>query len=462
MNLTEPIVAAFVRGDSAEAMRLLRDSNAHTPQSIADRERLLRFATLLDATRVARGRGDHARTVALAREGVDLALRLEPPERARLMQVLPGLLIEWSRDIREDFDFSTRHALLDRAYAWAMSCRDDRAAAIAAGELAADRAFTGRTEEATIWLDRSRWLANAAGLGETSRARLATALLASLRLDFAGAVRIVESLLPTASTVGPHLLPPQVMRAIWTAPLRPELLPSLIADLESLLASAPWPPLSRAYVTMSIARLHLRAGRPERAIPLLDPREAGALRPMLLVHRSAAHLARGDFHAAELDATEAADTPDSWPRIRTEMGVLAAVARLRLNDAKGAAERFRDAVAQAEIHDSPIGLTVISSADLGRLAELAYGSDVPPIVTTVQEAALPDPAGPPRTHRITAKESRLLHTLLEHPDLRVQELAEHLEVSPNTIKTQLRSLYRKAGVSSRAQLLRAARTRLAL
>jgi LuxR family maltose regulon positive regulatory protein len=56
--------------------------------------------------------------------------------------------------------------------------------------------------------------------------------------------------------------------------------------------------------------------------------------------------------------------------------------------------------------------------------------------------------------------SRELEVLVELPTLRtVEEIAQAMFVSGNTLKTHLRSVYRKLGVSSRRDAVAAARAR---
>ena len=50
---------------------------------------------------------------------------------------------------------------------------------------------------------------------------------------------------------------------------------------------------------------------------------------------------------------------------------------------------------------------------------------------------------------LTAAELRLLHLLPTH--LAFREVADQLVVSTNTVKTQAQAIYRKLGVSSRAE-----------
>jgi LuxR family maltose regulon positive regulatory protein len=57
---------------------------------------------------------------------------------------------------------------------------------------------------------------------------------------------------------------------------------------------------------------------------------------------------------------------------------------------------------------------------------------------------------------LSPAELRLLHFLPTH--LSFRQIAEELFVSPNTVKTQARSVYQKLGVSSRAEAVACART----
>jgi LuxR family maltose regulon positive regulatory protein len=56
---------------------------------------------------------------------------------------------------------------------------------------------------------------------------------------------------------------------------------------------------------------------------------------------------------------------------------------------------------------------------------------------------------------LTAAELRVLHHLPSH--LSFREIASRLYVSPNTVKTHARGIYRKLGVSSRGEAVELAR-----
>lgn len=58
---------------------------------------------------------------------------------------------------------------------------------------------------------------------------------------------------------------------------------------------------------------------------------------------------------------------------------------------------------------------------------------------------------------LTKREAAVLAALEKHEG--TAEIAETLFVSPNTVKSQLRSIYRKLGAHSRAEALAAARLR---
>jgi LuxR family maltose regulon positive regulatory protein len=62
-----------------------------------------------------------------------------------------------------------------------------------------------------------------------------------------------------------------------------------------------------------------------------------------------------------------------------------------------------------------------------------------------------------RTPELSAAERRILRLLAS--DLTLREIGQELYLSPNTVKTHTRSIYRKLGVSSRAEAVRTARLR---
>ncbi|WP_203137319.1 LuxR C-terminal-related transcriptional regulator [Microbacterium sp. JZ31] len=437
--------------------------------AVADNERLLRLTTLTQATAEARSAGEHDRAHALASQGADLVDRLEPHERARIARALPRMMLEWAWAMRGTYDFTRERALLDHAYAWAIASDDFAMAARVAGQLAWDNAFTGRRAIAEEWSDRAEALwkeAGRAGLPVIAHASLA--LLRAASLDFTGALATLDEARASAEA-NPDGAPVRetgfaiaALRMQWEAQADPSRLGRLCAELATLRAAArAAPPLTRLTMSVTLARLHLFAAQPEHALALLADKEGlRTCRPLLQVHRAMAHLMLHDYIAADADASEAPEGISSWPRCQAEMRILRAAARLALGDPDAAALSFREGVAIAGAHELPVALTVVPSADLGRLATLAFGDAPPVIVRGAIAAAALAPARDPGTARLTDREERLMRTLVEHPGLSVKEIADVLGVSRNTVKSQLSALFRKTGVTNRVQLVRLARARL--
>ncbi|MFN8160449.1 MAG: AAA family ATPase [Solirubrobacterales bacterium] len=95
------------------------------------------------------------------------------------------------------------------------------------------------------------------------------------------------------------------------------------------------------------------------------------------------------------------------------------------------------------------------------LAQASQLLDLEPNASLMREwlaeasAELERPGGHPAAAGLTAAELRVLNCLPTHLSLR--EIAEEFVVSSNTVKTQAQSIYRKLGVSSRAEAVAAAR-----
>lgn len=70
-------------------------------------------------------------------------------------------------------------------------------------------------------------------------------------------------------------------------------------------------------------------------------------------------------------------------------------------------------------------------------------------MATIDMARLPTAAA------LTAREKVVLASLAQHDTL--EDVARHLFVTRNTVKSQVRSAYRKLGVSTRTEAIEAAR-----
>ncbi len=203
--------------------------------------------------------------------------------------------------------------------------------------------------------------------------------------------------------------------------------------------------------------------------------------------RITAHLALGEVNAArrQLDSAPAPGTMTRIAEIRIALHESSPVHALRLQSALTAAESPSPAqwteLALLSAWRESLDGGGISTGTAHRAADLVAVegnrwafTGVPRTVVDAALERLPAPAraafagrlagiplgtvAPPRPH-LTPRESEVLRALLEH-DSRA-DIAEALGVSTNTVKSQLRSLYRKLGATSKAEALHTA-ARLAL
>jgi LuxR family transcriptional regulator, maltose regulon positive regulatory protein len=181
--------------------------------------------------------------------------------------------------------------------------------------------------------------------------------------------------------------------------------------------------------------------RPEAAVPDASPPDAAV-----------------PDAAVPAAAVPAAAVPDVTPRERIAALLIAAVARRRLSQAAEAAEAIEQALALAE----PEGACRIF-LDGGPAVRSAMTVLVPPTsrragfagrILERFDAQLPRAAAAadgPAELPLTSSELAVLRFLPSH--MTNQEIAEALFLSINTVKTHLRSAYRKLGVANRRQAI---------
>ncbi|WP_194420360.1 LuxR C-terminal-related transcriptional regulator [Microbacterium abyssi] len=196
--------------------------------------------------------------------------------------------------------------------------------------------------------------------------------------------------------------------------------------------------LSRWYtrlLDLTESSLALAAGDHEAA-RAFAPRGGDAA----LVTIGVAHVAVFDGQyerALRMLGSIAAESPEE----RTSLAVLEAVVLRRLGRSGDAAVAARRACTVAD----------------------AYGLKTPFLLLTAEDRELFDvavPWGPPAggapgmAPKLTERERVILHELVESTN--VNDIAERLHVSANTVKSQRRTLYRKLGATSRDEALAAA------
>ncbi|WP_203136399.1 LuxR C-terminal-related transcriptional regulator [Microbacterium sp. JZ31] len=192
------------------------------------------------------------------------------------------------------------------------------------------------------------------------------------------------------------------------------------------------------------ALLQLALGNVEAAGVLL--RETGGTTPQIRVGLARVELVRGRLHAA-LNAIAALPVEGLSPRTVAEATAIEAAVLLRLPStfrALGAIDRLG---ALARSTGLRLPLAFLPRSDFERVRDALTLRGYGDLFVRVH-AVLPESS----VLTLTTREVALLRALAE-PDASRAGIAEQLHVSVNTVKTQLRLLYRKLGVSDRQTAL---------
>ncbi|WP_216216601.1 LuxR C-terminal-related transcriptional regulator [Amycolatopsis aidingensis] len=214
-----------------------------------------------------------------------------------------------------------------------------------------------------------------------------------------------------------------------------------------------------AYAVPLEQRMALRVGEPAWAVQAAE--RAGQLLPSAGEHavlRAALHTHRGQLTAArrQLRAVLAGDLRPVVPHTLIDAWLLEALLAERACDPR----RAHEAVARALEVAAPRNARRPFLEAGRQIRELLAGGTgrfgrMDGFAATVLDALPAQPAGTADT--LTSRE---LELLTELPSMRTaEEIAESLFVSVNTVKTHLRGIYRKLGVSHRRDAVTAARRR---
>jgi LuxR family maltose regulon positive regulatory protein len=212
-------------------------------------------------------------------------------------------------------------------------------------------------------------------------------------------------------------------------------------------------------VTTAAAHLHLLVGGTDRAAALVRLTPTGTRR-QLAEARLAIAQQRPDDADVLLDGVETHD----WPRYELEVALLRAQAALALGrSAKDVEAVIEPALTIADEHRFVRSLLVdggpLDDALQGMLRRAPTGSHRDelaqrlrariPLPRTIDDAATP--------FSPSSRELEILRYLAT--SLSNREIAAELYISLNTMKTHVRNLYRRLGVSSRSQAVAAGRAR---
>jgi LuxR family transcriptional regulator, maltose regulon positive regulatory protein len=220
----------------------------------------------------------------------------------------------------------------------------------------------------------------------------------------------------------------------------------------------PLSPQLRAYAAVADARTSLRAGRAARIRRTAD-RLGHGLEAEHALLEAMEHEAMGRRQQARaiLNGLTRHPSRNTVPMTTIEALVRAASIALQDRDTFTATQLTREALNLAELHQAP--RTLLDAGEpLHDLLRVAYGSwgTHEELVTRVLDHATP-PAPP--DFELTPREMDVMRRLSRLTT--VEEIGDELGVSVNTVKTHLRSIYRKLGVASRrAAVTRAHRSGL--
>lgn len=213
------------------------------------------------------------------------------------------------------------------------------------------------------------------------------------------------------------------------------------------------PPIGSAMSAMLNAleaELVLAADSASEAAALLTPSRVRRS-PRLVVPRSRALLLAGRWEqAANLADRHSQRRSLPWSH-RVDLMLISASANLRAGDRESAQERFDRAVEIASLTKTRTAFSTMPRTDFLTLSDghpelVDQITPIPPLYPT-----------PGDDVALSRRELRVLAELAG--DATLTEIAGTLSVSTNTLKSQLRSVYRKLGASSRREAVQIGRRR---
>lgn len=389
----------------------------------------------------------------LARERFE---SIAPSDRGALIEAAPKLILQWALSMVQEAEEAESRRTLKLAFAWANVAGNGAVAASAAGTLAWLHAFAGRSRAADAWIDRALQLRAASQTTTPSaQLQLAIALRCNDMLDHEG---LLEALLPLEQRVDDdnHSVVVGTRAAMYAQRQGSDPAGSLaeigqhMSDQQPARLDAR---LNFEVLSMTRAVLLMLSGAPLMALRALDPLLQETSRPWTSARRAAVHLVLGDLNAAEIDASTMYEDMREWPRFSIESLAVRAAVQLRRGATAYAGRLFADAVALADIHRLPIALSMLTQTDFDALVALLESDVASASLRALDSIGVSRPRAPSVRANPTPRELHVLRALADHPAARMPALAETIGVSENTLKTHLRSLYSKAAVSGRTQLL---------
>ncbi|WP_022892265.1 LuxR C-terminal-related transcriptional regulator [Agromyces subbeticus] len=388
--------------------------------------------------------GFHARAIPPAQRALKAAERLSPEETGQYREQLPLIYAQLGITFYYGNEVSLALEIFSMGLALAESDHRESGFSCVA-MLAGIHALNGDIPEArqSVEFVRARdWPTVLVDGYQGTFYRVAEAVIALEGLDVESAKRHVRVFAPHRAT-SEH----------WLVMARVEAMVALQAGeaatgLEKLDSSvaehgrAGHTPRARRALSTVRMLLHLALGNPDAAREVLH-RDATEANARSMVDHARLALVTGRPGDALRAAREAARFAPS-SRVTTEAAVLEAVALLRTVDETHAKNAIERASALLGGRGQLLPLTLIPADDRERLTALIAAPSVSPQLTSVIQGGDAAPI-------LTPRERLVLRALTRSASSSV--IAAELSVSTNTVKTQLKSLYRKLGASNRKQAI---------
>ncbi|WP_305092867.1 LuxR C-terminal-related transcriptional regulator [Prescottella sp. R16] len=421
---------------------------SHDPQSATDTLAIGSVQSLI--LRVA-GRFTQAAEMSIRLSA--LGDRLAAAPSPQVAAFLPLLRLQWGITHQVHGDVGRSSVEFRRAYAGNRPADTNFVARHAAGNLALNYALTGELGHAEAWLDKehrhddaSTWSTPMARTGGL----VASALVSIGRMELGDAEKTLTELgdLPDDDELWAFAVYAHCRLALVGG--HPES--GLDRLRRAIAVYERWhTPGSVAVPLLASvqADLHLALGHGNESWKTLE--DTHCRDPWTTISRARLELASGRSTDALVDCTRPVVADCPFPRVRMESTLIQAAAQLDLGDESRARTTLRRAVAMFEQTGGVRPFAVLPAEWAARLSELDV--DLP----ATWRSADPDPAVYPDRVQLVGlseRESAVLAALASTPS--VAAIATQLFVSQNTVKTQLRSLYRKLDVHSRSDALHTA------
>ena len=217
-------------------------------------------------------------------------------------------------------------------------------------------------------------------------------------------------------------------------------------------------PYEKAALGCLRARLHALAGDPERARSVLGE-IAGEPWMIVAVLRARLLLAAGEPEAA-IEALEGATTPVILARTRVERALLLAVALDQIGASERAARSLEEALALAEPSGHRWAFQTIGGSAEPLLRDrirrgTRHRAFIGHLLDSLADPGCERPTITPPLEPLSEREQTILRYL--PTSLSNKEMAAELFITTNTVKTHLRSIYRKLDVEHRRDAIERAR-----